>query len=144
VTARPRAEILDDYRKVLTQIYDPAAYCARLERMLGMLKLTRKPRRFPMGDPRRQRELEAVERVINIFPEWRDLLSQTFARCFKANPRAVRQTVSQLALFLHLIPYSRQIVAETGKAIAEIDSGTFTPPMLASMLAAEEPQARRA
>jgi hypothetical protein len=97
-----------------------------------------------MGDPRRQREIEAVERVINLFPEWRDLLSQTFTRCFRANPRAVRQTVSQLALFLHLIPYARQIVAEIDKSIAEIDSGEFTPPMLTSMLAVDEPQARRA
>jgi radical SAM superfamily enzyme YgiQ (UPF0313 family) len=130
ITARPRVEILEDYRQVLTQIYDPAAYCARLERMVGMLKLTRKPRRYPMGDPRRQHEIEAVERVINTFPEWQDLLSQTFASCFRTNPRAVRQTVQLLGLFLHLIPYARQVVAEIDKSIAEIEAGEFDPPML--------------
>jgi radical SAM superfamily enzyme YgiQ (UPF0313 family) len=135
ITARPREEILDDYRQVLTRIYDPEVYCARLERMIGMLKLTRDPRRYPPGDPRRKQEIEAAERVINTFPEWRELLAGTFTRSFRKNPRAVRQIVQLLALFLHLIPYARKIIAETDKAIAEIDAGKFAPPPLVAPVA---------
>jgi len=130
ITARPRSAILEDYKHVLTQIYDPAVYCARLERMIGMLKLTREPRRYPAGDPRRKQEMEAAERVLNTFPEWRDLLTGTFSRSFRKNPRAVRQIVQLLALFLHLIPYAQKIIAETDKAIAEVDTGKFAPPPL--------------
>jgi hypothetical protein len=45
-----------------------------------------------------------VRRIVSHFPEWRDLLWGTFMRCYQANPVAVRQTVSLLALFLHLGP----------------------------------------
>lgn len=128
ITARPRVDILADYRQVLTQIYDPAAYCARVERMIRMLKLTKKSRSYPTGDPRRELEIQAVERVIKHCPEWQDLLAQTFKSCFRANPRAVRQTVQLLALFLHLVTYARQVVAEIDKSIAEIEAGGFAPP----------------
>jgi hypothetical protein len=144
VTARPRVEILDDYRQVLTRIYDPVAYCARLERMVGMLELTRKPRRYPMGDPRRRHEIEAVDRVINQYPEWRDLLAETFTRCFGANPRAVRQTVQLLALFLHLVPYARQVVAEIDESIAECEAGDFRPPTLLPPTYLPQPVSRSA
>ena len=41
-TLRPRQEIFDDYRQVLERIYDPAAYCGRVERLIGRLKWTGK------------------------------------------------------------------------------------------------------
>ena len=126
-TARPRREILDDYRQVLTRIYDPVAYCARVERLIGRLTWTREPR---WSDPRRRKEIETVHRVVNRFPEWRDLLWDTYTRCYQINPHAIRQTVTLLALFLHLGAYARQIVAELEESIAEIDSGQFIPPPL--------------
>jgi hypothetical protein len=49
-------------------------------------------------------------------------------RCYQANPSAVRQTVSLLALYLHLGPYARQAIAETEKAIAEIARGAYRHP----------------
>ena len=45
----------------------------------------------------------------------------TFMHCYQTNPAAIRQTVTLLALFLHLGPYARQAIAETEKAMAEID-----------------------
>jgi hypothetical protein len=44
-------------------------------------------------------------------------------RCYQANPSAVRQTVSLLALYLHLGPYAREAIAETERAIAQIARG---------------------
>jgi len=128
VTARPRGAILDDYRQVLTRIYDPAVFCERVERMIAQLKLTKDAPRYLPGDPRRRREMETVERIVNRFPEWRKLLWGTFARCYQANPRAIRQTVMLLALFLHLVPYSRRIIAGTDDAITDIEAGQFILP----------------
>jgi radical SAM superfamily enzyme YgiQ (UPF0313 family) len=129
-TARARRDILDDYRQVLARIYDPVAYCARVERLIGRLKWTREPRRYALGDPQRRKEIEAVQRVVERVPAWRDLLWRTFANCYQANPRAIRQTVTLLALFLHLGPYARQIIAEIDEAIGEIDAGHFVPPLV--------------
>jgi radical SAM superfamily enzyme YgiQ (UPF0313 family) len=129
-TARPRREILEDYRQVLVRIYDPVVFCARVERLIGRLNWSRESRLYPPGDMRRRHGIETVQRLVNQVPEWRDLLWGTFTRCYQINPRAVRQTVTLLSIFLHLGQYARHIIGETEKVIAEIDAGEFTPPPL--------------
>ena len=121
-TLRPRREIFDDYRQVLERIYDPAVYCGRVERLIGRLKWTGKLQQEYAPDHfRRRHGIKWVGRIVSQFPEWRDLLWTTFMRCYQTNPAAVRQTVTLLALFLHLGPYARQAIAETKRAVAEID-----------------------
>ena len=127
-TARPRREILDDYRQVLSRIYDPVAFGARVERLIGKLKCDSKPRQYSSDDFRRRHGIEAIQRMVKWFPEWRDLLWSTFLRCYAINPSAVRQTVMLLSLYLHLGPYARQIVAETERSITAIDADAFAPP----------------
>jgi hypothetical protein len=130
-TIRPRREILVDYLHVLTRIYDPAAYCARVERLIGKLKNLPDMRPFRSGDMRARNGggLEIVNRIVSRYPEWRELMWSTFMRCYRANPRAARQTASLLALYLHLGPFAQEIIAETKRQIASLDAGTFvTPP----------------
>jgi hypothetical protein len=123
-TVRARREILEDYCQVLRRIYEPAAYCARVERLIARLKWSGKTQQEYAADNfRRRHGIEAVRRIVSHFPEWRDLLWTTFMRCYQANPSAVRQTVSLLALYLHLGPYAREAIAETERAIAQIARG---------------------
>jgi hypothetical protein len=129
-TARPRREILDDYRRVLSRIYDPAVFCARVERLIGKLNCASRSQHHRPDNFRRQHGIETVRRMANRFPEWRDLLWRTFLRCYQRNPAAVRQTVFLLSLFLHLGPYARQVIADTETTIAQIDSGQFAAPPL--------------
>lgn len=135
-TLRARREILEDYCQVLRRVYDPVAYCTRVERLIGRLKWSGKTQQEYAADNfRRRHGIESVRRIVGHFPEWRDLLWTTFMRCYQANPSAVRQTVSLLALFLHLGPYARQAIAETEKAIADIARGAYRhPPRLAPTL----------
>ena len=128
-TVRPRRDVLEDYRRVLAGIYEPAAYCRRVERVIGRLKWSGKlQQEYPPDDFRRRHGIESVRRIVSQIPEWRDQLWATFMRCYQANPAAVRQTVTLLALFVHLGPYARQAVAEVDKAIDAVDSGAFVPP----------------
>jgi len=128
-TVRPRREILEDYCQVLRRIYEPAAYCARVERLISRLKWSGKTQQEYAADNfRRRHGIESVRRIVSHFPEWRDQLWTTFMRCYQANPSAVRQTVSLLALYLHLGPYARQAIAETERAIAEIACGAYRHP----------------
>jgi radical SAM superfamily enzyme YgiQ (UPF0313 family) len=121
-TVRPRREILEDYGQVLRRIYEPAAFCGRVERLIGRLEWAGKPQQeYPADDFRRRHGIESVRRIVSHFPEWRDLLWATFMRCYQVNPSAVRQTVWLLALFLHLGPYARLAIAETERAIAEVE-----------------------
>jgi radical SAM superfamily enzyme YgiQ (UPF0313 family) len=132
-TVRPRREILDDYRQILSRIYDPFVFCARVERLIRLLKCSSKPQQYCPDDFRTRHGVEAVRRMVKWFPEWRDVLWKTFLRCYEINPNAVRQTVTLLSLFLHLGPYARQIIAETETSIGDIDSGAFASPALVSI-----------
>jgi hypothetical protein len=114
-------------------------FCARVQRLIGQLKCSSKPQQYSPDDFRRRHGVEAVRRMVKWFPEWRDILWRTFLQCYEINPSAVRQTVMLLSLFLHLGPYARQIIAETEKSIADIDSGAFAPPALISTTPDLEP-----
>jgi hypothetical protein len=128
-TVRARREILEDYCQVLRRIYEPTAYCARVERLIARLNWSGKTQQEYAADNfRRRHGIESVRRIVSHFPEWRDLLWATFMRCYQSNPSAVRQTVSLLALYLHLGPYARRAVAETERAIAEIACGAYRHP----------------
>jgi hypothetical protein len=128
-TVRARREILEDYGRVLRRIYEPAAFCARVERLIARLKWTGKPQQeYPADDFRRRHGIETVRRIVGHVPEYRDLLWTTFMRCYQANPSAIRQTVSLLALYLHLGPYARQSIAATERAVAEIEHGAYRRP----------------
>jgi hypothetical protein len=117
-TVRPRREILEDFSQVLRRIYEPTAFCGRIERLIKRLKWTGKPQQeYGPDDFRRRHGVETVRRIASHFPEWRDLLWTTFMRCYRVNPTAVRQTVWLLALFLHLGPYARQAIAETEREL---------------------------
>jgi hypothetical protein len=140
-TARPRRDVLEDYSQVLARIYDPAVFCARVERLIGRLNWNSQSRTYPPGDMRRRHGIEVVQRLVIRVPEWRDLFWGTFARCYQINPHAVRQTVALLSLFLHIGPYARHIVGETDKAIAALDAGEFTPPPLLRTTRLNEPLA---
>jgi radical SAM superfamily enzyme YgiQ (UPF0313 family) len=127
-TLRPRRDILDDYCRVLSQIYDPVAYCARVERLIGMLRVSTTDQPLPRGHFRRRHGVETIQRIVNRFPEYRDVLWRTFLRCYESNPQAVRQSVILLSFFLHLGPYAGRIVAETRRAIVAIDAGEAVTP----------------
>ena len=48
-TKRPRVEVLRDYRKVLDEIYDPDAFCGRLERLAVHARLLQPPQGASRG-----------------------------------------------------------------------------------------------
>lgn len=121
-TSRPRREILDDYCRVLSRIYDPAAFCARVERLIATLNVRPADADHPTDQFRRRYGIETVRRIVNRLPEYRKVLWQTFLRCHAINPSADPQTVILLSFFLHLGPYARRIIAETKRAIAHIDA----------------------
>jgi Domain of unknown function (DUF4070) len=144
-TVRARRDILEDYCRVLRRVYEPAAFCGRVERLIARLKWTGKPQQaYAADDFRRRHGIETVRRIVSHVPEWRDQLWTTFMRCYQANPSAVRQTVSLLALYLHLGPYARQAIAAMERAIAAIEHGADRHPPRISPVAWAERSSLRA
>lgn len=124
-TRRPLREVLLDYRSILETVYDPRAYCGRLERLTSMLDRSGRSRDLPLGDVRRSLgSIETVHKIINKMPEVREIFWNTFMNCARSNPAALRYVVMLMAMYLHLGPFSRSVIAAIDRRIAEIDRTT--------------------
>jgi len=129
---RPMRDILTDYKRILEQVFDPVSYAGRLDRLALVLDRTDRHRELPEGDSRRRLgSLETVHRIINAVPGARDAFWQTFVRCAKSNPAALRYIVMLMALYLHLGPFSRHVITEIDRRIAELDCEAPTVPAMA-------------
>jgi hypothetical protein len=122
-TRRPLRDILQDYRRILEKLYDPAAYAARLERLITLLDRSGRARDLPEGDIRgRMSALESVHRVVTAMPQAREIFWRTFMNCAKNSPASTRIVVAHLILYLHLGPFSRQVIAAIDRRIAMLDN----------------------
>jgi radical SAM superfamily enzyme YgiQ (UPF0313 family) len=121
-TLRPTREVLDDYRRILATIYQPAAYARRLDRLAEMLKPSAHMHKMPQGDARRSvGTIDTMQRIVSVVPEARDPFWQTIATCAKNNPGALRYIIMLMGLYLHLGPFSRKVIATIDRRIAELD-----------------------
>jgi hypothetical protein len=137
-TARPRRDILLDYRTILAHIYRPAAFYGRVREVVRLLdrpaldKSARKvvPARRILGI--RVRQLNLLWRLV-----WRIAVRQprvlwpfgkVFVECVRKNPRAIDYVGMLAAAYLHLGPFSRFVIAAVDRQIAEIDCGAWQPP----------------
>jgi radical SAM superfamily enzyme YgiQ (UPF0313 family) len=121
-TLRPLSEILRDYRRILERVYDPSAFAGRLQKLAAMLDRTDRQRDLPEGDIRRKvASVEMVHNIITRLPEAREQFWQTFVKCAKSNPAALRYVVIQMAFYLHLGPFARKVIASIDARLVELD-----------------------
>ncbi|HWP25019.1 MAG TPA: B12-binding domain-containing radical SAM protein [Xanthobacteraceae bacterium] len=131
-TLRPLREVLLDYRHILEAVFDPTAYAGRLDRLVGMLDRSGRNRELPEGDVRRNlASIDTVQKIINRMPEVRDVFWRSFMHCARNNPAALRYVVMLMAMYLHLGPFSRHVIAAIDRRIAEIDGGQMVRPAAA-------------
>ncbi len=125
-TNRPRREVLGDYKAVLEAIYDPVAYFGRVRRVGRMLKRSQSYKMIS-GD------LKSFFRLLWRIPSAgrgvRKQLLLTLLDCLIHNPRALPYLVKISALYLHLGPFSRRVIAEIDEQIGDVDSGRWQAPM---------------
>jgi hypothetical protein len=73
----------------------------------------------PTGDLRGSvGAMELVHRIVSARPETRELFWQVFMTWARENPNATRIIVGLMALYLHLGPFSRRVIAEIDRRIA--------------------------
>ncbi len=142
-TVRPRRDILVDYLSVLERIYAPKAYFSRL-RVVGR-KLRRQGSVLPPSLPAALADLWRVTRVIWFMtamrPRWAMQVWWTLADCGLRNPSAIRSVISIMALYLHLGPFSRDVMQSIRDQIARIDRGEEEQPTLVAVPSAPLPTA---
>jgi hypothetical protein len=118
-TARPRRDVLRDYEAVLETIYDPAAYFGRVRRVGRMLKRGRS-RRIVLGDLRTLARLSW--RMPGSGCGVRRQFWSTMLDCIIHNRAALPYVTAMIALYLHLGPFARQVIAEIDRQIEDVDS----------------------
>ena len=121
-TKRPLRDILVDYKAVLGQVFCPTAYAGRLSRLAVMLDRSDRCRDLPDGDVRKRLGgIDSVHKIMRTLPEAREPFWKTFVEVAKTNPAALRYIVMQMALYLHLGPFSKRVISEIDRRIAELD-----------------------
>ena len=142
-TARPRRDILMDYKKVLQNVFSPAAYFGRVRKMILTLDrpvlISDPGAKPPPGKPPLRigpvalNDLRLLGRLV-----WRIALHQptalwpfakVFVACARRNPGALEYVGVMAALFLHLGPFSRYVMRSLDGQIAQIDAGEWRSPL---------------
>ena len=117
-TKRPLRDVLRDYKRVLQRIYEPAAYAARLQRLASLLDRPKSRRDVPAGDPRGKVDaMQLMQRIVTRLPEAREPFLRVLKTCVRENPDAMRIIVGLMAMYLHLGPFSRRVIAAIDRRI---------------------------
>jgi hypothetical protein len=131
-TRRPRADILSDYRRILTESYAPAAYFSRVRRMGLLLNCRGRKLRLPLGQ--RLRELRGFLWLawrMGIKKHYRMAFWGTLLTLLLRNPACVRPTVGLMALYLHFGEFVNGVVHQIGDEIARVTATTNALPQSA-------------
>jgi radical SAM superfamily enzyme YgiQ (UPF0313 family) len=127
-TIRPREEILSDFKRVLENVYDPAAYAKRLQRLAGLLGSSNRNSRASVNDPRSRIDaLAIVHRILSNLPQGQDVFRQTIIRCASTNPQWARTIVMLTAFYLHLGPFSREVIRRIEQQLDELRTAAPSP-----------------
>ena len=127
-TIRPRAEILSDFKRVLETVYEPAAYAKRLQRLASLLGNSNRNRRAQVDDARSRIDgLGIVHRILSNLPQGQDVFRQTIIRCAATNPQWARTIVMLTAFYLHLGPFSQQVIHRLEQQLDDLRTAEPTP-----------------
>jgi radical SAM superfamily enzyme YgiQ (UPF0313 family) len=115
-TKRPLRDILVDY------VFSPTAYAGRLSRLAVKLDRSDRRRDLPDGDMRKRLGgIDSVHKIMRALPEVREPFWKTFVEVAKTNPGALRYIVMLMALYMHLGPFSKRVISEIDRRVAELD-----------------------
>ena len=111
-TLRPRQEILADYAYILERIYDPVAYAGRLQRLAKMLDNSGRKQQTRAASIHGTSSAvsKSLHRIMTNLPEPREIFRRTLTQCMSSNPDSIRWIVAMMALYLHVGPFSRDVI----------------------------------
>src|SRR5260370_760398 len=70
---------------------------------------------------RRLGGIDSVREIMRALPEVREPFWKTFVEVAKTNPGALRYIVMLMALYMHLGPFSKHVISEIDRRVAELD-----------------------
>ncbi|MFI4961460.1 MAG: radical SAM protein [Hyphomicrobiales bacterium] len=131
-TLRPRNDVLRDYKQILDRIYDPEAFAGRLKRLADLVDRSRSRRRPPAGDIKNRASATVyINKILDKMLEHREIFQDALKYCAETNPLMLRFIVPQMAIYLHLGPFSRKVIAVIDRQISASQE-TAKPDLVAS------------
>jgi hypothetical protein len=87
-----------------------------------MLDRSDRRRDLPDGDMRKRLGgIDSVHKIMRALPDTREPFWKTFVEVAETNPGALRYIVMLMALYMHLGPFSKRVIGEIDRRIAELD-----------------------
>ena len=122
VTLRPRREVLQDFRDVLSEIYRAEAFFQRARLLARTLDLPHLPAKFTWGGLRR--ELRSFARVIWRMMKRSPADSRHFwgavFECVRHDYRTLEHVITMAAFYLHLADFTGYVIREVDQQIAAL------------------------
>jgi radical SAM superfamily enzyme YgiQ (UPF0313 family) len=122
-TKRPRRDILMDYRRVVSEAFAPASFFHRVRETTKMLDCSKRRLRIPLKNT--LKDLRAFGRMIAIlgFPrETRREFWRSFASALLSNPRAIRYSMSIMALYIHFGAFRHYVLGRLDQELASLEN----------------------
>ncbi|MCK7614120.1 B12-binding domain-containing radical SAM protein [Roseibium sediminicola] len=131
-TVRPREQILEDFKQIIDRVYGPEAYFGRVQRVASMLDMSgANGSIFGAGFFHDIKQFGRLMYAMTFkettyrWPFWKTLIKTAFT-----NFNAIKPVMMMLALYVHLGPFSRFVIAQIDKQIADIEKGHWQQPTL--------------
>lgn len=132
-TLRARREVMADYRDVLVDAYQPAAFFGRVRKLARVLdRPSFGPVKVTWKGVRRDLKLlgRTFYRMTFHRPELARHFWPAFIDCVRTNPRGLQVLLMNMVVYLHLWPFSRHVIRELDARIADLDAGRWSEPDL--------------
>jgi hypothetical protein len=117
-TARPRADVLRDYRRIIDESFAPASYFGRVLRVGTALDCSGKRLRQPLRSV--LLDLKGFRRLVwrmGVKRSYRRLFWRTLLQLAWRNPRGLRYSIALIALYLHFGDFRNYVVSRLDIAI---------------------------
>jgi radical SAM superfamily enzyme YgiQ (UPF0313 family) len=126
-TQRPRKDILQDFRRVVDTSFAPGPFFSRVRETSRMLDCSTKRLRIPLKNM--LRDLTAFPKIVGRLgfqSATRYEFWKSFVDVLLHNPRAIRYSMSIIALYLHFGPFREYVLTRIDKEIALLDETKAT------------------
>jgi radical SAM superfamily enzyme YgiQ (UPF0313 family) len=132
ITLRPRRDVLADFRAILQNVYDPAAYFERVRTLGRMLDRPALPVKFSLKQA--WHELKGLARLVHCVTFRRTDLRRHFWRtvidCLRHKPRNLEFVLTMIAFYLHLGVFAQFLIKNLDQQIQAIDEEAARQPLL--------------
>ncbi|MEQ1694427.1 MAG: B12-binding domain-containing radical SAM protein [Hyphomicrobiaceae bacterium] len=120
ITLRPRVDILQDYKRVIENIYEPNAYFERVRLVGRDLKMPNHDSTFDWAMARHDAAFmgRLIWRMTVTRPDLRRPFWRTLTDTIRHNPAALQSVITMITFYLHLGAFAQKLLKELDVQIA--------------------------